>query len=84
MFISIRSVKFLNQCLCMVAQVLSHFDLCSLKDDTFEKLMMIKSNHHSKHATTDVPRPVTTDVPRPLTNDLWVFLFQTIDTECVK
>ena len=24
------------------------------------------------------------DVPRPLTNDLWVFLFQTIDVECVK
>ena len=23
------------------------------------------------------------DVPRPLTNDLWVFLFQTIDAECV-
>ena len=32
----------------MVAQVLSYFELCSLKDDTFEKLMMIKSNHHSK------------------------------------
>ena len=26
----------------------------------------------------------TTDVPRPLTNDLWVFLFQTIDAECVE
>ena len=25
-----------------------------------------------------------TDVPRPLTNDLWVFLFQMIDAECVK
>ena len=25
-----------------------------------------------------------TDVPRPLTNNLWVFLFQTIDAECVK
>ena len=25
-----------------------------------------------------------TDVPRRLTNDLWVFLFQTIDAECVK
>ena len=25
-----------------------------------------------------------TDTPRPLTKDLWVFLFQTIDTECVK
>ena len=24
------------------------------------------------------------DVPRPLTNDIWVFLFQTIDAECVK
>ena len=24
------------------------------------------------------------DVPRPLTNDLWVFLFQTIDADCVK
>ena len=24
------------------------------------------------------------DVPRPLTNDLWVFLFQTTDAECVK
>ena len=24
------------------------------------------------------------DVPRPLTNDPWVFLFQTIDAECVK
>ena len=24
------------------------------------------------------------DVPRPLTNDLLVFLFQTIDAECVK
>ena len=24
------------------------------------------------------------DVPRPLTNDLWVFLFQTIDAECIK
>ena len=32
----------------MVAQVLSHYELCSLKDDTFEKLRMIKSNHHSK------------------------------------
>ena len=32
----------------MVAQVLSHFELCSLKDDTFEKVMMIKSNHQSK------------------------------------
>ena len=52
------------------------FELRSLKDDNFEKLMMIKSNHHSKY--------VTTHVPRPLTNDLWVFLFQTIDTECVK
>ena len=32
----------------MVAQVLSHFEICSLKDDTFEKLIMIKkSNHHS-------------------------------------
>ena len=27
---------------------------------------------------------ISTDVPRPLTNDLWVFLFQTIDAECVK
>ena len=27
----------------MVAPVLSHFELCSLKYDTFEKLMMIKS-----------------------------------------
>ena len=26
----------------------------------------------------------TINVPRPLTNDLWVFLFQTIDTECVN
>ena len=26
----------------------------------------------------------STDVPQPLTNDLWVFLFQTIDAECVK
>ena len=25
-----------------------------------------------------------TDVPQPLTNDVWVFLFQTIDAECVK
>ena len=24
------------------------------------------------------------DVPRPLINDLWVFLFQKIDAECVK
>ena len=24
------------------------------------------------------------DVPRPLTNDLWVFLFQTINEQCVK
>ena len=24
------------------------------------------------------------DVSRSLTNDLWVFLFQTIDAECVK
>ena len=24
------------------------------------------------------------DVSRPLTSDLWVFLFQTIDAECVK
>ena len=24
------------------------FELCTLKDDTFEKLMKIKSNHHSK------------------------------------
>ena len=24
------------------------------------------------------------DVPRPLINDLWAFLFQTIDAECVK
>ena len=24
------------------------------------------------------------DVPRPLTNGLWVFLFQTIEAECVK
>ena len=24
------------------------------------------------------------DVPRPLANDLWVFLFQKIDAECVK
>ena len=31
----------------MVAPVLSHFGLYSLKDDTFDKLM-IKSNHHSK------------------------------------
>ena len=23
-----------------------YFDLCSLKDNTFEKLTMIKSNHH--------------------------------------
>ena len=32
-------------------------------------------------------RPLITsyiDVPRPLTNDLWVFLFQTIDSEGVK
>ena len=27
---------------------------------------------------------IFTDVPRPLTNDLWVFLFQTIDSECVE
>ena len=27
---------------------------------------------------------IPTDVPRPLTNDLCVFLFQTIDAECVK
>ena len=26
----------------------------------------------------------TTDVPRPLINDLWVFLFQKIDAECVR
>ena len=24
------------------------------------------------------------DVPRPLTNDLWLFLYQTIDAECLK
>ena len=24
------------------------------------------------------------DVPRPLNNDLWVFLFQRIDAECIK
>ena len=30
----------------MVAQVLSQFELCFIKDDTFEKLMMI--NQHSK------------------------------------
>ena len=24
------------------------------------------------------------DVPRPLINDLWVFLFEKIDAECVK
>ena len=24
------------------------------------------------------------DVPRPLINDLWVFLFETIDAECLK
>ena len=27
---------------------------------------------------------VATDVPRTLTNDLWVFLLQTINAECVK
>ena len=27
---------------------------------------------------------VGTDVPQPLTNDLRVFLFQTIDAECLK
>ena len=32
----------------MVAPALIHFKLWSLKDDTFEKLFMIKSNHHSK------------------------------------
>ena len=31
----------------MVSQILSHFELCSLKDDTFETIMIIKSNHHS-------------------------------------
>ena len=35
----------------MVAQILSHFELCSLKDDNVEKIMMIKSNHHSKLLT---------------------------------
>ena len=27
---------------------------------------------------------IATDVPRSLTNDLWVFLFQTNDAECVN
>ena len=43
-FIIIRSLIFLNQIVCaMVAPVLSHFELCSLKYDTFEKLMTNKS-----------------------------------------
>ena len=46
-FISIISLIFLNVC-AMVAPILSHFELCSLKDDTFEKRMMSKSNYHSK------------------------------------
>ena len=33
----------------MTVPVLSHFELCSLKDVTFEKLMMYESNHHSKY-----------------------------------
>ena len=33
---------------------------------------------------TYTPWPLTIDVPRPLTNDIWVFIFQMIDAECVK
>ena len=49
-FISIRSQIFLYQYLCNGSKfkVLSHFELCSLNDDNFEKLMMIKSNDNSK------------------------------------
>ena len=32
----------------MVAPLLSHFELWSLEDDSFEKFMMIKINHHCK------------------------------------
>ena len=35
----------------MVTHVLSHFELCSIKDDTFEKLMIIKTINHSKSVT---------------------------------
>ena len=31
----------------MGAQVLGYFELCSLTDETFEKLLMIISNHQS-------------------------------------
>ena len=53
-FILIRSLNFLFNVCAKIAQVLSLFQLCSLKDDTFEKLIVIKSNnffqkgHHSK------------------------------------
>ena len=47
-FISIRSLKFLNQCLCNGSTSFKPFELRSPNDDTFEKLLMIKSNHHSK------------------------------------
>ena len=46
MFISIRSQHFLNHCLCNGSTSFKPFELCSLEDDTFEKLMMI--NHHNK------------------------------------
>ena len=45
-FISITSLKIFNVC-AIAVPVLSHFELCSLKDVTFEKLMMNVSNQHS-------------------------------------
>ena len=47
-FISITSLKYLNQCLRNGSISFKPFKISFLKNDTFEKLMMIKSNHHSK------------------------------------
>ena len=47
-FFSIISLKFLNQCLCDGSTSFKPFRIMLPQNDTFEKLMMIKSNHHSK------------------------------------
>ena len=58
------------------------YKVLHLKTTAFIKGLII--SHFMGHIFLLVHILLYLDVPRPLTNDIWVFLFQTIDAQCVK
>ena len=52
--------------------------------NVYVKALIVNVNKCLKTLFSRTTYEFCIDVPRPLINDLWVFLFQTIDAECLK